>query len=268
MAIRTSPWRDLRVDRPATPARPARKASVGPIGVTLAGIPTRIEARSCCGQLRAHFHLAAARRGGTGRRSRRRRPGRPRRCGRAPGPLVGARMSSRPTARAAGAKLRLGDADPGVGGVARGALAVDIGLGDEAAARPATGARSSSFWASAASARATWMLAASCAASCACTERSTVASTWPGRTQLPASTSTRVTMPPSPAMPTGWSRRAASAPLAVTVRATWLRPGTMTVTVGTWPPRPGRRRRARLPRRRSSSCRRGAAPAARSRPRR
>ena len=59
----------------------------------------------------------------------------------------------------------------------------------------------------------------------------------PARTQLPASTSTRATRPPWPAMPTGWSRRAASAPLAVTVRATSLRPGTITVTVGIWPPR-------------------------------
>ena len=49
-------------------------------------------------------------------------------------------------------------------------------------------------------------------------------------------------MPPSPATPTGWSRRAASAPEAVTIRATWLRPGTTTVTVGTCC-RPGRRRR-------------------------
>ena len=34
----------------------------------------------------------------------------------------------------------------------------------------------------------------------------------------------------------GWSRWAASAPLAVITRATWLRPGTTTETAGIWPP--------------------------------
>ena len=47
--------------------------------------------------------------------------------------------------------------------------------------------------------------------------------------------STRATWPPSPATPTGMSRRAASEPVAVIVRATSLRPGTMTVTVGICP---------------------------------
>ena len=43
-------------------------------------------------------------------------------------------------------------------------------------------------------------------------------------------------MPPSPATPTGISTRAASDPVAAIVRATWVRPGTTTVTVGTCPP--------------------------------
>jgi len=59
-----------------------------------------------------------------------------------------------------------------------------------------------------------------------------VASTCPAFTQAPGSTSTRVIMPPSPATPTGISRRAASVPVAWISRSTVERPGAMTETVG------------------------------------
>ena len=84
---------------------------------------------------------------------------------------VGARMLSRPICARVAFELGLGDPDARDGGVARGVLAVEVGLGDEAAADQRR-ARSNSFWASAASARATWIWAASCAAVCAWTERS------------------------------------------------------------------------------------------------
>ena len=137
-------------------------------------------------------------------------------------------MLSRPICGAHRVEVGLGDPDARVGRIAGGLLAVEVGLATRSRGRPATALRSYSFWANAASARATWICAASCAAFCDWTERSMTASTWPWRTQLPASTSTAVTRPPSPATPTGWSRRAASAPDAVTTRATWLRPGTTT----------------------------------------
>ncbi len=93
-------------------------------------------------------------------------------------------------------------------------------------------ARSSSDWASVASACDTLICAASEAAVCVWTERSTCASTWPFSTHWPGSTSTRVTIPPSPDTPIGISRRAASEPVAVIVRATEERPGTTTETSG------------------------------------
>ena len=96
-------------------------------------------------------------------------------------------------------------------------------------------ARSRLAWASSASARATsiWRQAAPRSAS-APSDRSPRA---PARadTQLPGSTSTRVTSPPSPATPTGISRRAASVPVAETTRSTIWRPGTATLTVGALP---------------------------------
>jgi hypothetical protein len=55
---------------------------------------------------------------------------------------------------------------------------------------------------------------------CTWTERSTTARTCPAWTQVPASTSTLRTRPPSPAMPTGISRLAAITPLATTVAST------------------------------------------------
>ena len=89
------------------------------------------------------------------------------------------------------ARLRLGDANAGIGGVARRLLAIEVGLGDEAAADQRLRCDRYSFWASAASARATWTCAASWLGFCDWTERSMTASAWPARTQLPASTSTR-----------------------------------------------------------------------------
>ena len=62
------------------------------------------------------------------------------------------------------------------------------------------------------------------------------ARTWPAGPIGAGSTSTARTIPPSPATPTGMSTRAARDPVAAIVRATWIRPGTTTVTVGTCPP--------------------------------
>ncbi len=153
-------------------------------------------------------------------------------------PLVGARMSRRPICArvapswASATRIRALAASRAARLRSRSAL--------RQKPRPTSDwLRSNSFWASAASARATWTCAASWAAVCAWTERSMVASTWPWLTQVPASTSTARTIPPSPAIPTAWSRRAASAPEAVRTRATWLWPGTTMLTVGIWPRPPG-----------------------------
>ena len=48
-------------------------------------------------------------------------------------PALGARMSSRPIRARLAPSVRLGDPHPGIGGIARGALAVEVGLADEAA---------------------------------------------------------------------------------------------------------------------------------------
>ena len=100
-------------------------------------------------------------------------------------------------------------------------------------------ARSSCAWASLASARATSTWAASERTCSLCTDRSIVASVCPARTQSPGCTSTRVTMPPSPTTPTGMSTRAASEPVALTVRATVDCPGLVTVTTGATAPGAG-----------------------------
>ncbi len=105
-------------------------------------------------------------------------------------------------------------------------------------------ARSSSACARSASALATRVCAACASAVCAWTDRSTVASTWPAPTHWPGSTRTRVTRPPSPATPTGISRRAARLPVPVMTRWTVCRPGTVRSRSGSghWPRRLVRRR--------------------------
>ena len=132
MAILTSPWRDTGSITGATCHTEPAKLLSDPSGVTLAGSPTRISARSCC-DICARISISPP-------RARRNSPP-------APGPttwptsierdrispLVGARMSSRPIRARLPAKIGLGDADARVGGIARGAPAVDIGLGHEAA---------------------------------------------------------------------------------------------------------------------------------------
>jgi hypothetical protein len=113
--------------------------------------------------------------------------------------------------------------DLGDRGVARRGELIDIGFRDEAAADQLLGASDC----------ATRTCAASDAAVCVCTERSTVASTWPAFTQSPGSTSTCRIIPPCPATPTGISRRAASEPVAVMTWPTLCRPGAITLTAGT-----------------------------------
>ena len=83
-----------------------------------------------------------------------------------------------------------------------------------------------------ASACATWILAAALWTCCDWTDWSTLARTWPWRTQSPASKRTAVTRPPSPTTPTGRARRAESVPVAVISPSTVVVPGVTTVTVG------------------------------------
>ena len=146
-------------------------------------------------------------------------------------PAVGARMSSRPLLARCCASVACATLTRAAAASRVAALRCRSALEMKPRSTSAC-ARSSSDWAMSRSDAATATWAARLAAVCVWTERSTSASTCPAFTHWPGSTSTWRTSPPSPATPTGMSRRAASEPVAVTSWSTVSRPGTATVTDG------------------------------------
>ena len=223
----------LRIDdRRHLPDRALIGSASEPTGVTVAGTPAASRARSVCGSRAQQLHLAARGDAEQSAASRRRPPGRPRRCGSRTRPAVGARTSSRPMrarvapswasatrtrAAAASRVARLRSRSAWLTKPRRdqrlGAVELVLGEPQVGARRPRSGRRAAPPPASGPSGR----------SPPASGRRATH---WPG------STSTRTTWPPSPGMPTGMSRRAASEPVAeMTAGMSW-RPGTTTVTAG------------------------------------
>ena len=177
--MRTMPWRDCGSMTGATcHTGPAKLRSV-PTGVTVRGHADADDGKILLRKLRLHFHLRrlsdAEQRAGAGADDL------------ADLDIAGEDQAGRRSAdvepadlaRECAGKLGLGDPDLGIGGVACRPLLVDFGLGDEAAALERRARARNSFWASAALARADLDLGSELRASCAWTERSMVASTWP-----------------------------------------------------------------------------------------